>query len=386
MKKFFALAFTAAVLVSCNKDGYTINGEVKGFEDGTKVYINKQDENGFTKIDSTVVKGGLFEFKNSKAPEVDLYFIELDTTKMFMYPMVLEKGEIKFSFDKANQESTKVTGTKNNDLMTSYNEEALKMQKEIQKEMQDFEQQNQAAFIEAQQKGDQLTIQSLREQVSKIQEKYVDFNKNFISTNKDSYISLLLLTQLAMSDALTTEEIKNYYNAFDASVKDTKKGKEFADNLKKIEENEKEHAAKQEKVAIGKKAPDFTANTPEGKAESLHKNLGKVTLVDFWASWCGPCRKENPNVVALYNKYKAQGFKVIGVSLDKEKENWVKAIADDKLDWLQISNLKYWDDEIAKEYAIDAIPATILLDANGTIVAKNLRGAELEAKVAELLK
>src|SRR5690606_3514069 len=178
----------------------------------------------FTKIDSTVVKGGLFEFKNSKAPEVDLYFIELDTTKMFMYPMVLEKGEIKFSFDKANQESTKVTGTKNNDLMTSYNEEALKMQKEIQKEMQDFEQQNQAAFIEAQQKGDQLTIQSLREQVSKIQEKYVDFNKNFISTNKDSYISLLLLTQLAMSDALTTEEIKNYYNAFDASVKDTKKG------------------------------------------------------------------------------------------------------------------------------------------------------------------
>lgn len=382
MKKFFALAFTAAVLVSCNKDGYTINGEVKGFEDGTKVYINKQDENGFTKIDSTVVKGGLFEFKNSKAPEVDLYFIELDTTKMFMYPMVLEKGEIKFTFDKEKPQEAKVIGTKNNDLMTSYNEEASKIQKEIM----DFQQQNQMKFMEAQQKGDQAAMQSISDEMMSLQNKYVDQNKNFINTNKDSYISLLLLTQLAMSDALTTEEIKNYYNAFDTSVKDTKKGKEFADNLKKIEENEKEHAAKQEKVAIGKKAPDFTANTPEGKAESLHKNLGKVTLVDFWASWCGPCRKENPNVVALYNKYKAQGFKVIGVSLDKEKENWVKAIADDKLDWLQISNLKYWDDEIAKEYAIDAIPATILLDANGTIVAKNLRGAELEAKVAELLK
>lgn len=382
MKKFFALAFTAAVLVSCNKDGYTINGEVKGFEDGTKVYINKQDENGFTKIDSTVVKGGLFEFKNSKAPEVDLYFIELDTTKMFMYPMVLEKGEIKFTFDKEKPQEAKVIGTKNNNLMTSYNEEASKIQKEIM----DFQQQNQMKFMEAQQKGDQAAMQSISDEMMSLQNKYVDQNKNFISTNKDSYISLLLLTQLAMSDALTTEEIKNYYNAFDASVKDTKKGKEFSDNLKKIEENEKEHAAKQEKVAIGKKAPDFTANTPEGKAESLHKNLGKVTLVDFWASWCGPCRKENPNVVALYNKYKAQGFKVIGVSLDKEKENWVKAIADDKLDWLQISNLKYWDDEIAKEYAIDAIPATILLDANGTIVAKNLRGAELEAKVAELLK
>jgi len=382
MKKIFALAFTAAVLVSCNKDGYTINGEVKGFEEGTKVYINKQDENGFTKIDSTVIKGGLFEFKNSKAPEVDLYFIELDTTKMFMYPMVLEKGEIKFTFDKEKPQEAKVIGTKNNDLMTSYNEEASKIQKEIM----DFQQQNQMKFMEAQQKGDQATMQSISDEMMNLQNKYVDQNKNFISTNKDSYISLLLLTQLAMSDALTTEEIKNYYNAFDTSIKETKKGKEFADNLKKIEENEKEHTAKQEKVAIGKKAPDFTANTPEGKAESLHKNLGKVTLVDFWASWCGPCRKENPNVVALYNKYKAQGFKVIGVSLDKEKENWVKAIADDKLDWLQVSNLKYWDDEIAKEYAIDAIPATVLLDANGTIVAKNLRGTELETKVAELLK
>src|SRR5690606_32433331 len=213
MKKFFALAFTAAVLVSCNKDGYTINGEVKGFADGTKVYINKQDENGFTKIDSTVVKGGLFEFKNSKTPEVDLYFIELDTTKMFMYPMVLEKGEIKFTFDKANQESTKITGTRNNDLMTSYNEEASKIQKEIM----DFQQQNESKYNEAHNKGDQATMQALSNEMMNLQNKYVDQNKKFIGTNKDSYISLLLLTQLAMSDALTTEEIKKYYNAFDAS-------------------------------------------------------------------------------------------------------------------------------------------------------------------------
>ncbi|MDO5637401.1 MAG: TlpA disulfide reductase family protein [Myroides sp.] len=382
MKKFLALAFTAAVLVSCNKDGYTIHGDAKGFADGTKVYINKQDENGFTKIDSTVINGGLFEFKNSETPEIDLYFMELDTTKMHMYPFVLEKGEIKFSFDKDNPQETKVTGTKNNDLMTSYNEEAFKIQKEIM----DFQQQNQGKFMEAQQKGDQATMETISEQMMGLQNKYVDQNKNFIGTNKDSYISLLLLTQLAMSDALTIDEIKNYYNDLDASIKNSTKGKEFADNLKKIEESHKEHEAKQEKVAIGKKAPDFTANTPDGKAESLHANLGKVTLVDFWAAWCGPCRRENPNVVALYNKYKDQGFKVIGVSLDRDKDAWTKAIADDKLNWLQVSNLKYWDDEIAKEYAVESIPATFLLDENGTIVAKNLRGAELDAKVAELLK
>ncbi|MBA5791387.1 AhpC/TSA family protein [Flavobacterium sp. xlx-214] len=382
MKKIFALAFTAAVLVSCNKDGYKIAGDVKGFEDGTKVYINKQDENGFTKIDSTEIKGGTFEFKNEKTPDTDIYFIELGKTQEFAFPFILEKGDIKFTFDKAKPENAKVNGTKNNDLMTSYNEEANKINKEIM----DFQQQNQAKFMEAQQKGDQATMKTLMDQITKMQEKYIDQNKKFIGTNKDSFVSLLLLMQLSMSDALKPEEIKKYYNDFDASVKDSKKGKEFAESLKKMEESLKESEAKQQKVAVGQKAPDFTAATPEGKQESLLKNLGKVTIIDFWASWCGPCRQENPNVVALYNKYKDQGLKIIGVSLDKEKEKWVKAIADDKLAWLQVSNLKFWEDPIAKDYAVESIPATFILDANGTIVAKDLRGAELEAKVAELLK
>jgi len=382
MKKIFALAFTAAALVSCNKDGYTINGEVKGFEDGTKVYINKQDENGFTKIDSTEIKGGTFTFKNETTPETDIYFIELGKTQEFAFPFIFENGEIKFTFDKSKPQEVKVNGTKNNDLMTSYNDEAFKIQTEIM----DFQKNNQAKYMEANQAGDQATMQSLTEQINKIQEKYVDQNKKFITTNKDSYISLLLLTQLAMSDAVTIDEIKKYYNDLDKSVKDTKKGKEFSENLKKIESSQKESEEKKNKVAIGQKAPDFSANTPEGKTESLHKNLGKVTLVDFWASWCAPCRRENPNVVALYNKYKDQGLKIIGVSLDKEKDAWVKAIADDKLTWLQISNLKFWDDAIAKEYMVESIPATFLLDANGTIVAKDLKGAELDAKVAELLK
>ena len=124
--------------------------------------------------------------------------------------------------------------------MTSYNDEAFKIQTEIM----DFQKQNQAKFMEAQQKGDQATMKSLMDQITKIQEKYVDQNKKFITTNKDSYVSLLLLTQLAMSDALTPDEIKKYYNDLDASVKDTKKGKEFAENLKKIETTQKESQEK----------------------------------------------------------------------------------------------------------------------------------------------
>lgn len=377
MKKIFALAFTTALFISCDKGGYTISGDVKGFDDGTVVYINRIEEaTGFVKIDSTEIQAGTFKFKGEN-PELDLYFIELGTTQQFAFPFIWENGSIQFTFDREKPEDIKVTGTKNNDFMTSYNEEAYKIQQEIK----DFQDQNQQKFVEAQTSGDQQTMQSIMDQINTLQDKYLEQNKTFIGANKDSFISLLLLTQLSMSDALTAEEIKNYFNDFDRSVKESPKGKEFAETLKKMEEAEKER----EKVAIGQKAPDFTANTPEDKSESLYNNLGKVTIVDFWASWCGPCRVENPNVVALYNKYKDSGLKIIGVSLDREREKWVQAIADDQLEWLQISNLKFWDDPIAKEYFVEAIPATFILDENGTIVAKDLRGAELENKIAELL-
>ncbi|UFH40578.1 TlpA family protein disulfide reductase [Flavobacterium flavipigmentatum] len=118
---------------------------------------------------------------------------------------------------------------------------------------------------------------------------------------------------------------------------------------------------------------------------SLKESLGKVTIVDFWASWCGPCRQENPNVVAIYNELHSKGLNIIGVSLDKEASAWKQAIAKDKLTWPQVSNLKYWDEPIAKQYEVESIPATFILDASGKIVAKDLRGSELRAKILELL-
>jgi thiol-disulfide isomerase/thioredoxin len=137
---------------------------------------------------------------------------------------------------------------------------------------------------------------------------------------------------------------------------------------------------------IGKPAPDFTLPDVNGKPVALSSFRGKYVLVDFWASWCGPCRMENPNIVNAYQKYKDKNFTVLGVSLDKAKEPWVKAIADDKLTWFHVSDLKYWESAVVPLYAIEGIPYSILLDPQGNIIARNLRGSALQAKLRDVLK
>jgi peroxiredoxin len=150
--------------------------------------------------------------------------------------------------------------------------------------------------------------------------------------------------------------------------------------------NLKERILTMKTVAVGQKAPDFTLNDPEGKPISLSSKFGpKLLLVDFWASWCGPCRQENPNVVKVYNQFHKKGFDIVGVSLDHEKADWVKAIKDDKLTWTHISDLQYWNSAAAKLYAVYGIPANFLLDEKGTIIGKNLRGDDLYKKVDETL-
>jgi thiol-disulfide isomerase/thioredoxin len=136
--------------------------------------------------------------------------------------------------------------------------------------------------------------------------------------------------------------------------------------------------------SVGVEAPLFAGPTPEGKEISLESLRGKVVLIDFWASWCGPCRRENPNVVKLYDEYKSKGFEILAVSLDKTKDRWVKAIADDKLTWLHISDLKGWKSKYAQQYGVSSIPQTVLLDREGKIMARNLRGKALEAKLADV--
>ena len=169
-------------------------------------------------------------------------------------------------------------------------------------------------------------------------------------------------------------DVEPLYNNLSDKIKNSLKGRE----IKKMIDT-------YAKVAIGKSAPEIIQYTPDSSELSLSSLKGKYVLVDFWASWCGPCRRENPNVVAAFNQFKDKGFTVFGVSYDTKKDRWLKAIADDHLDWIQVSDLQGWKNATSAEYGIKAIPSNVLLDKNGTIIAKNIFGEKLTAKLKELM-
>ena len=371
------------VIISCNKAGkneYIISGTVKGIADGKTVVLEKQDAMGqIVPMDTVKIKDGKFIMKGSaKEPEIMLIQIEAIQGKV---PFVLENGDIKIVVDKDSLQKSKYSGTFNNNVFSKFNDDLTKFQKELQKKLMAFQTANMSKMKAAQEAKDTIVINKLMKEYQGIQKEGMDFYVKFAEENPKALLSALIIDSMLNDPTVDLARAKKIFNSFSPEVKKYKPGKSIQTKLDKIAKPVPVAAAPN----VGSVAPDFTAPNPEGKSISLRQSLGKVTIIDFWASWCKPCRAENPNVVALYAKYHAKGFNILSVSLDKEASDWKAAITKDKLTWNHVSNLKEFEDPIALQYGINAIPTIFVLDAKGVIVAKDLRGEELNAKIASLL-
>jgi len=384
MRKVILFALVLASIVSCSKvkkGEFLITGTAKGIEDGKTVILQTQDEAAMmmVPVDTVKIKDGKFEFKG-KIKEPTMYSLSFPDFQNG-FPVIVESDEIKVEVIKDSINNSRISGTYNNDEFQKFNDEA----KKIQKKMMDFQKKNMQAFNDAQQKQDTATVNKLLKQNNDIQKGLKDMMVKYPDTHPKSFISALIVLEMFKDPNYDAKKIRKLYNSLDEDLRKTKTAKKIKDQLDALDKIKSTPKPKPVAVNVGQIAPDFSAKTPQGVTVSLKQSLGKVTVIDFWASWCGPCRKENPAVVALYNEFHSKGLNIVGVSLDKDAAKWKEAIAKDKLTWTHISNLQEFNDPIALQYNIEQIPTTFVLDATGKIVAKDLRGDELKAKVKELL-
>lgn len=334
--------------------------------DGKQVYLIVPDANNQPQvIDTSVVNNGSFRF-TSKVEYPEISFLAVEGINV-NFPFIAEQGTLNVTLYKDSLTTSVAKGTLSNDDFMIYKEETKAYVRSINSIRQDLQQ--------ASMRGDNLLVEDLQAQFKDVENQIRTYELDFINTHTDSFISLLMLERFVINKTVSPQEARAYYAAYSDRLKNSSVGI----RLKSLIDQPADP------TAIGSVAPDFDGPTPEGGQLNLNQSLGKVTVIDFWASWCRPCRVENPNLVRTYNKLKDQGLHIVSVSLDKEKGKWIQAIADDGLVWDHVSHLQYWKDPIAQTYRVSAIPAMFILDENGVIVAKNLRGQQLEKKLTELL-
>ena len=357
-KLLLSIVAASMTLAACNaQSGYKVTGTVEGMPDGKAIIatVNGSSLDTLAKAD---VKNGSFEFTGNVSEPTGAYIMVIGQRGAI--PFMLENANITVN---AGQAGLTVTGSEGQKIYDQFMAINTTTQQEAMKLQQEYQAAN----------GDQAKMQAVQEAYAKLMTDAQAKETELIKANPDSYVSTFVI--VSGMGQMEYEQLKERYNLLGEKAKASAQGKAIAAQIAKLES-----------TAIGQIAPNFTITTPEGESISLYDIKGKVKLIDFWASWCGPCRGENPHVVEIYKEYHPKGLEIFGVSLDNNKEAWVKAIADDGLVWKHGSDLKGWQSAPAKLYSVTGIPHTILLDENNKIIAKNLRGDELKQKIAELLK
>ncbi|CAM4156106.1 TlpA disulfide reductase family protein [Flavobacterium antarcticum] len=372
MKKVFLITTVALGLISFTnpiKPNFSVLGTAKGVQDGTMVYLERQDDvKGIVAVDSAIVVKGAFAIKGS-ATEPAVNFIQVKGIEGKI-AFILDEGTINVTIYKDSIAKSTIGGTADNESLQKFNT----FSQSVQQKMTDFQTANMEKMQAAQASQDNATIQKLMDEFGVLQNELIVYTSTYPEKNPNSFLSVLLLDNMFNQPEVDLQKIKTVYGSLAAKLQKTKPGMAIKAKIENFKE-----------ISVGNVAPDFSGPTPDGKTLSLKQAMGKLTIIDFWASWCGPCRKENPSVVALYNEFHTKGLNIIGVSLDKDAAKWKEAIAKDGLTWSHVSNLQFWNDPIAVLYNIKSIPATYIIDEKGVIIATNLRGDELRAKIASIL-